>query len=93
MGYFFANDTKKEYWNNWAKIENAIIPNSISAVINSSNKITFLLDRLAVDRPPSSMIYRKYRIDSINIPVFYRFPGKPATTRRKYLLTTPNTYN
>ena len=71
MGYFFANDTKKEYWNNWAKIENAIIPNSISAVINSSNKITFLLDRLAVDRPPSSMIYRKYRM----YRYFIAFPG------------------
>ena len=47
MGYFFANDTKKEYWNNWAKIENAIIPNSISAVINSSNKITFLFGSIS----------------------------------------------
>lgn len=44
-----------------------IVPNNVSIAVNGSNNISFpIWDRLAVDGPPSTMIYRQLVIDSIN---------------------------
>ena len=44
-----------------------IVPPNISVIRNGSDSLSFpIWDRLAVDGPPSSMIYRQLIIDSIN---------------------------
>lgn len=44
-----------------------IVPANISVFSNGNNTVSFpIWDRLAVDGPPSSMIYRQLTIDSIN---------------------------
>ncbi len=44
-----------------------IVPNDISVIVNGSDNISFpIWDRLAVDGPPSNMIFRTLVIDSIN---------------------------
>jgi protease II len=44
-----------------------IMPSNISVVTNGSSTISFpIWDRLSIDGPPSSMIYRQLTIDSIN---------------------------
>lgn len=44
-----------------------IVPTDISVFANGSNMVSFpIWDRLAVDGPPSSMIYRQMIVDSIN---------------------------
>ena len=44
-----------------------VIPTNISIVTNDNNTMSFpIWDRLAVDGPPSSMIYRQLTIDSVS---------------------------
>ncbi len=44
-----------------------IVPNDLSVIVNGSDNISFpIWDRLAVDGPPSNMIFRTLVIDSLN---------------------------
>jgi hypothetical protein len=67
-----------------------IVPNNISVITNGSKNVSFpIWDRLAVDGPPSSMIYRQMIIDSINSTGILTLHREDSNGRKEVFVYKP----
>jgi hypothetical protein len=67
-----------------------VMPSNVSVVTNGSNTISFpIWDRLSVDGPPSSMIYRQLTIDSISSTGILTLHREAGSSRKEVFVYQP----
>ena len=67
-----------------------IMPSNISVVTNGSSTISFpIWDRLSIDGPPSSMIYRQLTIDSISSTGILTLHREAGSSRKEVFVYKP----